>query len=226
LARFYLPFLSVLISGFHHKDDYSWSSSDENVVIAQRSLAKIHANFKVLENSAALDSNSSSAIELAKFGFDRSQILGIKGNSNFNHSPPVKENVLRFGSFSDPIMVDPNKQFSEKFIGSDYMQDFSRSLSAKTLLHIQDMRQAGYADSEIMQSLKIPLIPPDSVVTNLTNSSSNFGLNGPSVRDGPSNSVACAKCLAAGHAAADCIMGWRCRLCHQLGHISRTCYSK
>jgi hypothetical protein len=36
-----------LISGFHHANDYTWSSSDENVVIAQRSPTKIHANFKV-----------------------------------------------------------------------------------------------------------------------------------------------------------------------------------
>jgi hypothetical protein len=89
-----------LISGFHHANDYTWSSFDENVVIAQRSPTKIHANFKVLKNSVASDISSYSAVELAKFGFDRSQILGIKENSNITQSSISKKNVLCFGSFS------------------------------------------------------------------------------------------------------------------------------
>jgi hypothetical protein len=122
--------------------------------------------------------------------------------------------------------VDPNKQFSEKFIGQEYIQDFSRSLPIQTLLHIQDMRQAGYTDSKIMHSLKIPLIPPESVLASLVAPCSNCGILGYSALGYISKSAFFAKCFEIGHVASACLVGWRCRSCHQLGHIAWACSSK
>jgi hypothetical protein len=70
------------ISGFYHDSDYSWSSADQNIVVAQRSPTKLHANLSFLKKSALSKDSSHSTLELAKFGFDRAQILG-------SHVPPA-----------------------------------------------------------------------------------------------------------------------------------------
>jgi hypothetical protein len=63
-------------SGFYHDSDYSWSSVDQNIVVAQRSPTKLHTNLSFLKESTLFEDSSHSTLELAKFGFDRAQILG------------------------------------------------------------------------------------------------------------------------------------------------------
>jgi hypothetical protein len=58
-----------MITGFHNFPDYTWHSSEENIVVAQRSPTKLNPSLHLLRSSARDDLSGSSTKELAKFGF-------------------------------------------------------------------------------------------------------------------------------------------------------------
>jgi hypothetical protein len=60
------------VSGFHH--DQPWKNSDQDVVLAQRSPTKINPKLRVLQESARNDLSVTSAVELAKFGFNTHEL--------------------------------------------------------------------------------------------------------------------------------------------------------
>ena len=103
--------------------DGAWFSSKQDLSIAQRSPTLFRPNLNFLNISASSDP-SLSASELAKFGFvdlpatnSGLDCHNIKFGS-FSpppmitpaavSSPPVKGDVILFGSFSDPISLDPD----------------------------------------------------------------------------------------------------------------------
>jgi hypothetical protein len=207
------------ITGFHNGST-SWSSSEQNVVVAQRSRTKLNPKLQVLQESARNDLSGSSDAELSKFGFitKRSYDHGSASSSK-SHG-----NSLSFGSFSDPISTDLDGPIQKHFMGQSFLKKLCEFLPINTLLAIQDLRQAGYSDPDIMESLKIPSVPPNDLISAFIVSCSNCGLDGHHMQDcDRMKSRTCFKCLGPSHVNANCLLGWRCRACRQLGHIARLC---
>jgi hypothetical protein len=114
-----------MITGFHNFPDYTWHSSEENIVVAQRSPTKLNPSLHLLRSSAHDDLSGSSTKELAKFGFKRSDLFG--GSSSSSSSSSIQEcplssnqSGLLFGSFKDPVNADVSKVFLGKFIGINF----------------------------------------------------------------------------------------------------------
>jgi hypothetical protein len=136
-------------SGFFRATDYSWSSTDQNLEVAQRSPTALRPNLNFLKQSALRDQSSSS--ELAKFGFSRDFISGsdrvvedalvtsMPSSDDFKigysvvhpailavPEPPtiltnLQEQAVSFGQFSFKIPDDPqSNKFTPKFAGRDF----------------------------------------------------------------------------------------------------------
>jgi hypothetical protein len=113
-----------------------------------------------------------------------------------------------------------------QFIGRDFVTEYCRSLPMATLLHIQDLRQAGYSDPQIMESLHIKCVPPNDLISDLTIICLNCGEAGHSSSGCSKAQIICSKSLDSGHAFRNCLVGWRCRECKQLGHKAHWCPSR
>jgi hypothetical protein len=114
-----------MVTGFHNFPDYTWHSSEKNIVVAQRSPTKLNPSLHLLRSSAHDDLSGSSTKELAKFGFKRSDLFG--GSSSSSSSSSIQEcplssnqSGLLFGSFKDPVNADVSKVFLGKFIGINF----------------------------------------------------------------------------------------------------------
>jgi hypothetical protein len=109
-----------------------------------------------------------------------------------------------------------------------------------TLLQLEDLRLAGYSQQQIMDTLRIPFVPPKEVVFEFIGSGSGRDLPRHDLQQCPSANVAgpdvirpdisigstsvkCFKCLDLGHLGRNCLMGWRCKSCSKIGHIARDC---
>jgi hypothetical protein len=206
------------LSGFTHDLEKSWISDDQDLVIAQCSPTKLRPRLDVLRNSAASDQSGASALELAKFGF-------INPNSDLSQSNYQKK--VTFGSFSDPIILDHVESPKNKFVGLNFQRKLCEFLHSDSLLKIQDLRQAGYSDPDIMDIMKIPIVPQSDLISSFIPYCSKCGLNGHVLGDCKLNSKSsCFKCLAPDHNGHDCHLGWRCKRCKELGHVARSCSSR
>jgi hypothetical protein len=156
-------------SGFHFNDGNSWFSNSHNLEVAQRSSTRFKPSLNVLASSAARDPHSS-AKELAKFGFNS---FGARPNvttplsssipSSFAHvssSSKLNLNLISFGSF--PSRIDLNKEsnclLKKTFIGANCARILCAQLPIQTLDIMEDLRQAGYCEEEIMDMCNIPRI--------------------------------------------------------------------
>jgi hypothetical protein len=135
-----------MITGFHNLPDSTWHSSEENIVVAQRSPTKLNPSLHLLRSSAHADVSGNSIKELAKFGFNRSDLFEDSSASSSSSSCKIQERPLSlnqtgliFGSFKDLIHADDSKSFLGKFIGSNYYFELCKSLPYHTLLEIQDL---------------------------------------------------------------------------------------
>jgi hypothetical protein len=149
-------------SGFlFHGGNSTWFSSDHNLEVAQRSPTRLNLNLSVIADSASRDPFSS-AKELVKFGVSRDESSFIPCNVSTSRR---SSSAINFGNFS--VQWDDNLEtldFSKKvFIGSNCARILCSRLPILTLEIMEDQRQAGYTNEEIMQNLKIPFIPPKSV---------------------------------------------------------------
>jgi hypothetical protein len=214
-----------MITGFHNFPDSTWHSSEENVVVAQQSPTKLNPSLHLLRSSAHADVSGNSIKELAKFGFNRSDLFEGSSSSSASSSSKIQERPLSsnqdgllFGSFKDPIHADDSKSLPGKFIGSNFNFELCKSLPYHTLLEIQDLQLAGYASPEIMDILNLPNIPPKNLVNQFISAGSHAGLD--------RVLVSCSKCLDSGHMASGCTIGWRCRSSKQIGHLAHQCKPK
>jgi hypothetical protein len=196
-----------MITGFHNLPDSTWHSSEENIVVAQRSPTKLNPSLHLLRSSAHADVSGNSIKELAKFGFNRSDLFEDSSASSSSSSCKIQECPLSlnqtgliFGSFKDPIHADDSKSFLGKFIGSNYYFELCKSLPYHTLLEIQDLQLAGYASPKIVEILNLPNIPPKNLVNQFISAYSHAG----PIRV----LISCSKCLESGHIASGCTIGW------------------
>jgi hypothetical protein len=203
------------LSGFTHDLEKSWLYNDQNLIIAQRSPTKLRPRLDVLRDSAANDCSGVSALELAKFGLR---------NPKSVLSPSRIQNEVSFGRFSDPINLDLQDSSMNRFIGSNFERKLCEFLPMDSLLQIQDLRQVGYSDPDIMAILKIPIVPPNDLVSSFIPSCLKCGLDG-HVMDNCIISLkkSCFKCFANDHTGLDCLLGWRCKRCKKLSHVARSC---
>jgi hypothetical protein len=235
------------ITGFYKASDYIWSSRSENIDLAQRSPTRLNPNLDILRRSSLRDESGASDIELAKFGFVRSGVLDksiVQVDSNFDSSSAKQvcsessssNHSVLFGSFLDPIILDrEDHDWDRTFVGTSFAKKMCSSLPTDTLLQLEDLRMAGYSKQQIMDTLRIPFVPPKDVVFEFIGSCSGCDLPGHSLQHFPSSlvnrpgnsggviSVKCFKCLDLGHMGRDCLMGWRCKRCSKIGHIARDC---
>ena len=120
----------------------------------------------VLKTNAEKDSHSS-ASELAKFGFvNPYSAPGSSIAETVPSSSPIRYyyNSIIFGSFSDPVIVDPNASFTPNFTGANFLREFSSKLKREQLELIQDLRFAGYSEKEIRISLNLLILPPNEII--------------------------------------------------------------
>ena len=75
-----------------------------------------------LKESATQDLHSNSSHELAKFGFHQ------QGSPGFSSDGSDLARHLFFGSFSDPILVDHERDHKEVFTGSTFVRHFCMQL--------------------------------------------------------------------------------------------------
>jgi hypothetical protein len=204
--------------GFLHEQP--WKNSDQDVVLAQRSPTKINPRLRVLQESARNDLSVTSAVELAKFGFNTLEL-------NLDRNSRGIENLIKFGSFDDPIDLNLPKENNQRFVGFSFQRKLCEFLPLETLLRINDLRQAGYSDPHIMDTLKIPIVPPVDMVSSFIISCSKCGHMGHESSDCHLPvKVSCAKCFGLNHVARACTLGWRCKGCKLLGHVLSNCPSK
>ena len=228
-----------------------WSSSVQNIDIAQRSYMKINPNLDFLRSSAIGDGSSKS--ELAKFGFVHNSSEGL----SFGSFPAIKlprickssssssssSDFIQFGSFLDPIMVGSavTSQLSQhSFLGRSFFQNLCLNLPRSSLEDIEDLRSAGYADQVIMESLNIPAVPPKELVFSVLGRCSCCSLSDHLRQNCPGVCLSCQKlgfkcsacigpscsrCLEHGHISANCSVGLRCWNCKGLGHRVRYCFA-
>jgi hypothetical protein len=114
--------------------------------------------------SAARDPHSS-AKELSKFGFPSNGVKILDHSSDIQTPQRMNSSLLSFGRFSSQIDVskESNTQLRKIFIGSNCARILCARLPIQTLEILEDQRQAGYNDEEIMHMLNLPFIPPKDI---------------------------------------------------------------
>jgi hypothetical protein len=169
--------------------------------VAQRSPTRFNPNLSVLVDSASRVPFSS-AKELAKFGLSKATSSTNPCNVSSQSSSPA----ITIGSFSIPWEDNLEKlDFSKKvFIGSNCAQILCSRLPILTLEIMEDQRQAGYTNEEIMDNLKIPFIPPKSVSFQFIGRCYKCGLKDHLRLQCPG---ICAGCQSLGRKCAVCVGG-------------------
>jgi hypothetical protein len=150
--------ISLCVPG--NKD--AWFSSDQLVDIAQRSPTLSSPSLEVLAESARRYPFSS-ASELAKFGFTpmgKTNVSACLDDSSSRRSPLS----MCFGQFKVSIPADEEITRQSLFVGCECAKTLCKRLPIQILKHLEDLRQANYSETEIMEMLKIPLIPPKDLV--------------------------------------------------------------
>jgi hypothetical protein len=171
------------------------------VEFAQHSPTRFNPNLSVLVDSASNDPFSS-AQELAKFGLSRvTSVAKSCSNSSQSSSP-----TINFGSISVPWedILESLDVSKKVVIGSNCARIICSRLPILTLEIMENQRQAGYSNEEIMHSLNIPFIPPKSVSFQFIGRCFKCGLKDhlrpqcPGICDGcRSLGRKCAKCVGA-----------------------------
>jgi formylmethanofuran dehydrogenase subunit E len=100
------------------------------------------------------------------------------------------------------------KENNQHFVGTSFQRKLCEFLPLETLLQINDLRQAGYSDPHIMESFKIPIVPPIDMVSYFIISCSKCGDMGHKISECylPVK-VSCAKCFGLDHVARACVLG-------------------
>jgi hypothetical protein len=115
--------------------------------------------------------DSSSAKELAKFGFSREKLSAhasgkvlvnqlVSSVSSKSSSPAT----VRFGSFDAPVILENQSAVNCRFFNDNYVRKLCASLPKETLEQLELLRLAKYSDEDIMVTLNLPLIPPKDLV--------------------------------------------------------------
>jgi hypothetical protein len=199
------------ISGFQHSGlhdglqsgSQSWRATDQNLVVAQRAPTLFQPNLDILIASAKRD--FSSAKELAKFGFVRgiptedvpcSSSAAPVGSPDC--SPPV---AVRFGSFAEPVTLANQLPSNARFFNDNFVRKLCAGLSKETLEHLEVLRLAKYSEADIMEILKLPLIPPKDLVYQFIGSCYRCGLKDHIRKDCPGVCLGCQQ------------LGSRCHVC-------------
>jgi hypothetical protein len=135
--------------------------SKQDLVVAQRSPTLLRPNLDVLAASSAKDTSATD--ELAKFGFNRN----VSSTPMVTSNPPMvscdnQEFVV--GQISVPLKTDC--VFSPGFtsMGSNFPRLMCQRFPVLTLEILEDQRQAGYSEADIMYSLNLPFIPSKDLV--------------------------------------------------------------
>jgi hypothetical protein len=129
--------------------------------VAQRSPTLLRPNLEVLAASSAKDASATS--ELAKFGFKRS----VSSPSMINSNPPTvkcNDQVFMVAQISIPLITDRILSLGFTSMGSNFPRLMCQKLPVLTLEILEDQRQAGYSEADIMCSLNLPFIPPKDLV--------------------------------------------------------------
>jgi hypothetical protein len=135
--------------------------SKQDLVVAQRSPTLLRPNLEVVAASSAKDASATS--ELAKFGFKRS----VSSPSMVNSNPPTvkcNDQVFMVGQISIPLITDRILSLEFTSMGSNFPRLMCQKLPVLTLEILEDQRQAGYSEADIMCSLNLPFIPPKDLV--------------------------------------------------------------
>jgi hypothetical protein len=156
-------------SGIHfNHGNSSWRSNSHNLEVAQHSPTRCNPSLHVLTDSVARHPHSS-AKELSKFGFLHDEARPLDASSrpsaSTHASPRMNSSLLSFGSFPSQIDVckESNIQLKKTFIGSNCAWILCARLPIQTLEFLEDQRQAGYDEEEIMQMLNLPFIRPNEL---------------------------------------------------------------
>jgi hypothetical protein len=195
-------------SGIRFNDGNSWFSNSHNLEVAQRSPTRFKPSLHVLAASAARDPHSS-VTELAKFGFKnleaRSNAAAFqKPASPSSSDTTLNSNLISFGSL--PSRVDLNKEVNFKlqrtFIVSNCARILCARLPIQTLEIMEDQRQAGYSEEEIMDMLNLPLIPPKDISFEFIGRCYTCGLKDHLQPNCPG---VCSTCQRLGHKCPQCL---------------------
>jgi hypothetical protein len=180
--------------------------------------------------SNAFDGSSSK--ELAKFNLNQKCSVDSSLDTSSSSSPVISPtcNKLRVGEV-DCIFLDAkisqiqncSNLPTRAFIGNKFQSywywlarfNSDANFSRHKLEMVRDLRQAGYNEFEIQQSIGLWGLPPDHILNKL------LGLCEPKPV-----SLTCANCLVLGHSKDQCVSRVRCRLCKELGHMSRYCLKR
>lgn len=110
---------------------------------------------------------------------------------------------FRFGKFVFLAHMPNDHQYTSKFEGHNFRRNYWKALSEVTLDGILDLRQGGYTDEEIMESLNLMSVPTSMEIYDLINR--------------------CSACYRPGHNVSSC-PGTICQVCVSIGHICDNCY--
>jgi hypothetical protein len=170
--------------------------------------------------------------ELSKFGFHSDsaiasdQDLLIKKSEFLSIVQSDLPKSLRVGemccSFLEANYEDHSNSLISKryFLGSNFRStqfwvsriNSDPNFSRFKLEEVRDLRQAGYSDFEIQQSIGLWGLPSPTLLNNILKC------------DWPTSAkVYCDNCLGLGHLKRDCTSLVRCRCCKQLGHFGHFC---
>jgi hypothetical protein len=83
-----------------------------------------------------------------------------------------------------------DQDWDRTFVGTSFARKLCSSLPTDTLLQLEDLRMAGYSKQQIMDTLRIPFVPPKDVVFEFIGSCSGCDLPGHFLQHCPSSNVA------------------------------------
>lgn len=157
--------------------DLNWHLDDEISEIAARSPMAVKSSLGFLQESARKDRSSEN--EIAKFDallrskpvlhFDKSDHVCstsmVHNSTNQNTClstcacQDAATDLLKFGSFSDPMSVEEIGDSVLYFEGSNFQSNYWQNIPEESLYSILDAWQAGYSDPEIRAMLSLKSIP-------------------------------------------------------------------
>jgi hypothetical protein len=149
------------VSVFFYRATSHLVPSKQDLIVAQRSPTLLRPNLDVLAATSAND--LSAKRELAIFGF-----ICTTSSTPLEHSNSATmtcdDPFFKVGQLTIPIKKDRVASSKLTSMGSNFPCLLYHNLPVQTLEILEDQRQAGYSEEEIMDALNLPIIPPKDLV--------------------------------------------------------------